>query len=113
MRLVRGAGDQTGVEVRRFTPLAVANKEFYTELSFEIEIDGNWHNVMQFFDRVGNLPRLANVSNIGIGPLGSPVKGVKKKYDYGPTETIAAACTVTTFYRRADQGKPGAAAPKK
>ena len=114
MKMVRTAGDQTGVELRRFSPLAVANKEFYTELPFEIEIDGNWHSVMQFFDRLGQLPRLANISNIGIGPVGSSVKGVKKKYEYGPTETIAAGCVVTTFFRRADQtGKPGAAAPKK
>jgi len=113
MKMVRTAGDQTGVEVRRFSPLATATKEFYTEVPFEIEIDGNWHSIMQFFDRVGNLPRLANISNIGIGPLGSTVRGVKKKYEYGPTETIAAACTVTTFYRKADQGKPGAGAPKK
>src|SRR5450755_4416404 len=57
MKMVRTAGDQTGVELRRFSPLPVAAKEFYTEVPFEIEIDGNWHSVMQFFDKVGLLPR--------------------------------------------------------
>src|ERR1022692_1637773 len=62
MKLVRTAGDQTGVEVRRFSPLVQVNRDFYSELPFEIEIDGNWHSVMQFFDLVGQLPRLANIS---------------------------------------------------
>ena len=108
IKMVRAAGDQTGIQVRRFTPTAPVAKEFYMELPFEVEMDGNWHSLTQFLERISALPRIANVGSLGIGPIGSSVKGVHKHYDYSPTETIQAGCTITTFYR-----KPETAAPAK
>jgi Tfp pilus assembly protein PilO len=85
--------------------VAEISKEYYVELPLEIEFDGTFHSMLQFFNRVGTLPRIANVSNVAAGPLSGSVKGVKKKYEYAPGETLAASCTVTTFFQKEASAK--------
>jgi len=82
-----------------------ANKEFYAELPLEIDFDGTFHSMLQFFNRVGSMSRIANVSNVSAGPLSGAVKGVKRRYEYAPGETLAASCTVTTFFQKEASAK--------
>jgi type IV pilus assembly protein PilO len=102
---VREAANNSGVVVRRFTPVSEVSKEYYVELPLEIEFDGTFHSMLQFFNRVGSMPRIANVGNVSAGPLSGGVKGVKRKYEYAPGETLAASCTVTTFFQKEASAK--------
>ena len=113
IKMVKDAAESSGVGVRRFTPLGPATREFYVELPIEIEFDGNFATMVQFFSKIGGLSRIANVTNLAVGPLSGTARGVRRKYSYTPSETIVAGCTVTTFFRRPDQGKPGPAPAKK
>jgi type IV pilus assembly protein PilO len=102
---VRDAATSSGVVVRRFTPKPEASKEFYVELPLDIEFDGTFHSMLQFFNRVGTMSRIANVSNVSAGPLAGSVKGVQRKYTYAPGETLAASCVVTTFFQKEASAK--------
>jgi Tfp pilus assembly protein PilO len=106
---VREAANQSGVVVRRFTPMNETAREYYVEIPLDIEFDGTFHSMLQFFNRVGTLGRIANVTDVAAGPLGGGVKGVRKQYAYAPGETLQASCHVTTFYQR----EAGKAPPKK
>ena len=90
---------KAGIELRRYTAQSVSNKEFYSEVPFEIELDGPYYNVLSFFDQVSKLERIVNVSNLLVA---TPHKGsdakVKHAYQYAPNESIVATCTATTFY---------------
>ncbi|SRR5579871_243486 len=97
---VREAANLSGVVVRRFTPMSETTREYYVEIPLDIEFDGTFHSMLQFFNRVGTLPRIANVSDVAAGPLGGGVKGVHKQYAYAPGETLQASCHVTTFYQK-------------
>ena len=46
---------KAGIEIRRYTAKPVSTREFYTEVPFEIELDGPYYSVLNFFDRVGKL----------------------------------------------------------
>jgi type IV pilus assembly protein PilO len=37
-------------------------KEYYTEVPFDMELDGPYYSMLNFFDRVGKLERIVNVS---------------------------------------------------
>jgi Tfp pilus assembly protein PilO len=100
IKAVRDSADGAGVVVRRFTPMPESTKEFYAELPLEIEFDGTFHSMLQFFNRIGSMARIANVSNVSAGPLGGQVRGVRRKYGYAPGESLQASCTVTTFFQR-------------
>ena len=110
IRMMQEAGVGTGVGIRRFTSKPLVAKEFYVEMPFEIDIDGSYSNVLQFFDKLGKLSRIVNVSNLTMGPVTSGVKGVRKRYAYTPNETVVASCTATTFFaREAAAAGPGPA----
>src|SRR6202035_3171221 len=62
--MIDGEAQKAGVELRRYTSKAVASKEYYSELPFELELDGPYYSMLNFFDRVGKLERIVNVSGL-------------------------------------------------
>src|SRR5438874_12988936 len=50
IRMLDAEAIKAGVELRRYTARAVNNKEFYTEVPFEVELDGPYYAVLNFFD---------------------------------------------------------------
>jgi type IV pilus assembly protein PilO len=87
------------VELRRYTAKPLAQKEYYTEVPFDIELDGRYYDVLNFFDRVGKLERIVNVSGLLVSTTKNPT-GAKAKhtYQYTPNESVVATCTATTFF---------------
>ncbi len=64
------------------------NKEFYQEWPINMEVEGNYHNLGLFFDRVGRLSRLVNVGNLKITSLPDAD---------GLATRSAPTCVATTF----------------
>ena len=107
MRMVSGEARKAGIEVRRFTSRPFASRDFYTEVPFDLELDGPYYSVLNFFDRVGKLERIINVSSLQLASL---KKG--GKYNYAPGESVSGTCTAITFFSHdrppASSGTPGA-----
>lgn len=100
IHIMQNSASQSGVEIRRFTPKPVLTREFYTEVPFEVDLDGTYYQVLDFFNRVAKLQRIVNVDNLqmtAIGPTGT-TKAVKRNYVYGPKETVAVGCVARSFY---------------
>ena len=90
---------KAGVELRRYTAKPVAQKEYYTEVPFDIELDGPYYSMLNFFDRVGKLERIVNVSGLLVATTKSPTDAkAKHTYQYAPNESVVATCTATTFF---------------
>jgi len=90
---------KAGVELRRYTAKPIAQKEYYTEVPFDIELDGPYYSMLNFFDRVGKLERIVNVSGLLVSTSKSPSNAkAKHTYQYAPNESVVATCTATTFF---------------
>jgi len=90
---------KTGIEIRRYSSKPVATHEYYTEVPFEIEIDGPYYSVLNFFDRVGKLDRIVNISNVLIASTKKASEAkVKHTYQYAANESIVATCQASTFF---------------
>lgn len=125
IRLLHDTASTSGIEIRRYASMPVANHEFYSDVPFAIDIDGPYYSVLNFFQRVSELERIVNIDNLQMSntKTTSPSK-VKGTYQYAPGETVVASCTATTFFSHepdqaaATPAKPGqepaaAAAPAK
>lgn len=90
---------KAGVELRRYTAKPVVAKEYYSELPFDLELDGPYYSMLNFFDRVGKLERIVNVSGLLVSNTKNP-SGAKTKhtYQYAPNESVVATFTATTFF---------------
>ncbi len=102
---------KAGIELRRYTAKPPANKEFYTEVPFEVELDGPYYSTLNFFDRVSKLERIVNVADLLVASTKKPSDAkAKHQYQYAPTESVVATCTATTFFSHdpvlAAAGKP-------
>jgi type IV pilus assembly protein PilO len=99
IKLLHDTAATSGIDIRRYTAMPVANKEFYSEVPFAIDIDGPYYSVLNFFQRVAELERIVNVSNMQMGNTKSQgAAKVKGSYTWKPGETVLASCTATTFF---------------
>jgi len=99
---------QSSMTIKGFKPSPTVTKQLHAEWPIALELEGTYHNLAIFFDRVGKFTRIVNIS-------GLDVKG-KDKPD--PNTTITATCVATTFVLLdkpapppAKPGVPAAAAP--
>jgi type IV pilus assembly protein PilO len=58
------SGQNSGLDFLLFQPQPEVAKEFYEEIPVSIEVDGGYHNVAMFFDKVSRLSRMVNIENI-------------------------------------------------
>jgi type IV pilus assembly protein PilO len=99
MTMLDAEANKAGVWLRRYTADPVNSKEFYTEVPFEVELDGPYYSMLGFFDQVSKLERIVNVGNLMVATTkkGSEAK-VKHTYQYAANESVVATCTATTFF---------------
>lgn len=64
LRRVSSIGRKIGLEFLLFRPANEVKRDFYAEVPVELEIEGSYHEVATFFDRVGKLNRIVNIRNI-------------------------------------------------
>ena len=87
--------------LKKFSPREYVTKDFYAEWPIEIQIDGTYHNLALFFDKMARFSRIINVEDLVL--TGFP--------DAAGGRTLGANFTAKTFIYLGDQ-EPAAAAPK-
>jgi type IV pilus assembly protein PilO len=87
IRKLQNLAAESNLRIRQFNPQAVVTREFYQEYPIKLEVDGNYHNLALFFDRVGRLSRLVNAGGIQI----------KANQKQSALSTITAQCIATTY----------------
>ena len=96
IRLVQGAAAASNVTIRRFTAQAVVPREFHYEMPFEMQADGPYFNLLDFFGRMSRLSRIINVGDL---KFEDPEKATAK-YPLRPGTTVSAVFTATTFFTK-------------
>ena len=99
---------QSSMTIKGFKPSPTVTKQLHAEWPIALELEGTYHNLALFLDRVGKFTRIVNISGLN-------VKGKEKPE---PNATITATCVATTFVlldkpapAPAKPGAPPAAAP--
>ncbi len=98
---VNTLGQQSGLEFTSFRPAPIQAKEFYSEVPINLRVEGSYHTLGTFFDRLSKLPRIVTVGDLKIAP-----NTAKKAGD----RTITADFGVVTFTYG---GAPAKGAPAK
>lgn len=67
LRRIRGLTEQGDFFMIRFNPRSISDRDdFYSEWSIQLELEGAYHNLARFFDRVSNFARIINIDNLKI-----------------------------------------------
>ncbi|HVZ59592.1 MAG TPA: type 4a pilus biogenesis protein PilO [Terriglobales bacterium] len=117
MQMMQAEAASAGIEVRRYSARPTANQEFFTEVPFDMELDGAYFAMLNFFQRVGGLERIINISGMRMASVIKPgPAGLKKTYQYAPSESVVVSCIATTYFSKdapAPVPAPAPAAGKK
>ena len=90
-----GLASESGLSMSSFTPKPIAEREQYTEWPIEVGLEGGYHDLARFFDRVASDPRLISVSNLQFRINSLPTR----------RGLVLATCMATTFvFSPAPQG---------
>ena len=71
---------------------AQEKKPFYLPIPIEIEVLGNYHNVVLFFDKIARLNRIVNIKDIRISSSAKKSKGKSAKEN-----ELVASCMAVTY----------------
>jgi type IV pilus assembly protein PilO len=102
LRRIQGMATQSNLAIRGFTPRAVATKQLHAEWPIGLELEGSYHDLGAFLERVSKFPRIINVNGIKIRSAEQTRAGA----------TISAECTATTFVLIEPKAAPAAPAAK-
>ena len=89
LRRLQTVAMQSNLTIMGFKPSPVVTKQVHAEWPITLELEGNYHNLAAFFDRLGKFTRIVNISAL-------EVKGKDAKSQQ-PNATISAKCVATTF----------------
>ena len=67
--MVQNAAVTSGVSIRVLTAKPVATKQYYSEMPFDIQADGPYYAVLDFFARLGRLSRIMNVGDLKLAAM--------------------------------------------
>lgn len=87
LRRVHTLAVQSNLTIRGFRPQATNTRQLHAEWPISLELEGTYHNLGSFLDRVSKFPRIINVSALVI----------RGKTQPAPHATVDITCTATTF----------------
>ncbi len=95
--MIQSAASSSGVSIRRLKALPIGQKQFYFEMPFEVEADGPYFSVLDFFSKLGRLSRIINVGDIKLVNIASKSQRNTNFHMVAGT-SVTGTMTVTTFF---------------
>jgi len=87
LRRMQTVATQSNLTIKSFKPAPTVTKQLHAEWPINLELEGTYHNLALFFDRVSKFTRIVNISSLD----------VKGKDRSDSNTTISASCVATTF----------------
>jgi len=87
LRRLQTLATQSSLTIQAFVPQPAVTQQIHASWPFKLTLEGTYHNLGLFFDKVSKFPRLINISGVTI----------KARPQQQENATIIADCTATTF----------------
>jgi type IV pilus assembly protein PilO len=104
LRRMQTVATQSNLTIKTFKPAPTVTMQLHAEWPINLELEGTYHNLAIFFDRVSKFTRIVNISGLNVKGKDKPEGNL----------TISASCVATTFVllERPGPTKPGAKGAK-
>jgi type IV pilus assembly protein PilO len=87
LRRIQTLATQSNLTITGFKPQAVATRDLHAEWPIGLKLDGTYHNLGRFFEKISRFSRIIHITELAI----------QGKARAAPDSTITAECTATTF----------------
>jgi type IV pilus assembly protein PilO len=89
-RAVQQQATTSALRIVRVAPRPTIDHEVYTEWPIDMEVIGTFHNVGVYLDRIRQLPRIVNITNLRLSVRAA-------EGDLAATQSVGATFVATTF----------------
>jgi type IV pilus assembly protein PilO len=89
LRRVQAMATQSNLTIRGFAPQAITTRQLHAEWPIGLQLEGTYHDLGTFLERVSKFPRIINVTGLTIRAVPATAPG--------GAATITADCIATTF----------------
>ncbi len=87
LRRVQTLAVQSNLVIRGFRPQPITVKEMHAEWPISLQLEGSYHNLGVFLDRVSKFPRIINIGALTLA----------QRESQSAATTMTITCTATTF----------------
>ncbi len=99
---ISSLGKQAGIEITSFRRQPEVSHAFYAEVPIRIELEGTYHDIAIFFDRLSKLPRIVNMGSLNLEVLSENADFTR----------LRVSGTATTFRFRGEEDETAALRPR-
>jgi len=103
LRSLQTLAVQSNLTIKHFKPAPVVSKDLHAEWPINIELEGTFHNLGLFYDRISRFSRIINIGNTAIK--------AKDKPDQNTSVSVALVATTFVLTEPAKNAEPAAAKP--
>jgi len=103
LRRVQAMATQSNLKISGFTPAAVTRRELHAEWPIGLKLEGSYHDLGSFLERVSKFPRIINVGAMHIAARDGQTA----------SSTVTAECTAMTFVLVKDAAEETSKSKKK
>lgn len=97
LRNLHELASESLLDIASFKPKTAVSRAQYTEWPIELGVEGSYHDLGRFFDRIASMSRLISVSDLQI----------KTSTRANGRGTVSASCVATTFVFQKTAPLPG------
>ena len=87
LKALNELSEKSDIRINSFTPVPEVPRNFYAEIPVQMQIQGSYHEILTFFDKVAKEERIINISNISM----------KSPSIRSGKSVLAASCVAKTF----------------
>jgi type IV pilus assembly protein PilO len=113
LRRVQTLATQSNLQVRGFRPQAITTREMHAEWPIALQLEGNYHNLGLFLDRVSKFPRIINIGGMQITAKDEPTAGSSMSINATATTFVLVDAPPPAPEEPAKKGKSTKKAPAK
>ncbi|MRR14808.1 pilus assembly protein PilO, partial [archaeon] len=88
---ISALGMSAGLQFKLFRPAPEVAKNFYAEIPVDIQVEGRYRDIVNFFDEVSKMPRIVNIANISM-KISDSRKGAP-----GTNTILTTSCNAVTY----------------
>lgn len=82
---ISSSGEKSGLKILLFRPGREVPKGFYSEVPVKMTVEGKYESLVEFSEKIGNLPRIVNLEGMNISSLGHRNRVPMLKADFTAT----------------------------
>ena len=87
LRRVQTLATQSNLQVRGFKPMGITTKDLHAEWPIALQLEGNYHNLGLFLDRVSKFPRIITIGSMSVAAKDDPT----------PSSSMTIGAVATTY----------------